>query len=100
MAHEAPRTNLFWPPWLRICGGSRRWSLGHRRSGSVHRVAWELRKEPQGQRVKAAALNERPKGLIRLQPTFATKLAHFGPHAMCDLSLQCAPNQTSANALR
>src|SRR4030095_13057741 len=30
--------------------------------GSVHRVAWELSKECQGRRAKAAALNERPNG--------------------------------------
>ena len=35
------------------------------RSGSVHRVTVELRKERQGRRVKAAALNERPTGPIR-----------------------------------
>ena len=34
-------------------------------SGSVHCVALELRKERQGRRVKAAALNERPTGPIR-----------------------------------
>jgi hypothetical protein len=28
VAHEALRMSLFWPPSLRICGGSHRWSLG------------------------------------------------------------------------
>ena len=26
--HEAPRMSSFWPPSLRTCGGSHRWSLG------------------------------------------------------------------------
>jgi hypothetical protein len=35
------------------------------RLGSVHRVAWGLRKQPHSQRVKAAALSERPNRPIR-----------------------------------
>jgi hypothetical protein len=49
--------SLFWPPSLRICGGSHHWPVGHPHSGFVYRVTLELPKQRQGVRVKAAAPN-------------------------------------------
>src|SRR5258705_10889113 len=51
--HEAPRISSFWPPSLRTCGGSHRWSLGRHPLGPVYCVAWELRRGRQGRRIKA-----------------------------------------------
>ena len=68
VAREAPRMNL------RQCIAGRSATTT---SGSVHRVALELRKQRQGRRVKAAVLNgsQRP---YPLQPTSATKSAQSG----------------------